>query len=155
VRILGITETCDLGSLYLRLIAEGHEVRVSVSEPLASGTMAGMVPRTEDWRSELDWVHEAGADGLILFEAVGFGELQDQLRREGYNVIGGSAYGDRLENDRAYAQRLLGDLGLNIAATAEFKTAAAALADLKNRPRRCVFKVSASAGESTASAHPK
>jgi phosphoribosylamine--glycine ligase len=147
VRILGITETCDLGSLYLRLIAEGHEVRVSVSEPLASGTMAGMVPRTEDWRSELDWVREAGGEGLILFEAVGFGELQDQLRGDGYNVIGGSAFGDRLENDRAYAQRLLGDLGLNIASTAEFNTAAAALADLQDRPRRCVFKVSASAGE--------
>ena len=75
MRVLGTTETCDLGSLYLRLIAEGHEVRVSVSEPLASGTMAGLVPRTEDWRAELDWIRQAGPDGLILFEAIGFGAL--------------------------------------------------------------------------------
>src|SRR6478752_2834411 len=102
MRVLGITETCDLGSLYLRLLAEGHEVRVTVSEPLAAGTMAGMVPRAENWRDELAWVREAGDDGVILFEAVGFGELQDQLRREGYGVIGGSAFGDRLENDRGY-----------------------------------------------------
>src|SRR3982750_597918 len=81
VRVLGITETCDLGSLYLRLLADGHDVKVSVSEPLASGTMAGLVPRVEDWKSKLDWIREAGPDGLIVFEAVGFGELQDRLRR--------------------------------------------------------------------------
>jgi phosphoribosylamine--glycine ligase len=147
VRVLGITETCDLGSLYLRLMAEGHEVRVTVSEPLAAGTMAGLVPRAEDWRRELAWVRDAGSDGLILFEAVGFGELQDQLRREGHNVVGGSAFGDRLENDRAYAQRLLASVGLPTALTAEFDNAADALADLRSRPRRTVFKLSASAGE--------
>lgn len=147
MRILGVTETCDLGSLYLRLLGEGHEVRVSVSEPLAQGTMAGMVPRTADWRSELDWVREAGLDGVILFEAVGFGALQDQLRRSGYNVIGGSALGDRLESDRAFGQELLARAGLAPTPFAEFTDVAAALADLRARPRRAVFKVSASAGE--------
>ena len=147
MRILGITETCDLGSLYLRLIGEGHEVRVTVSEPLAAGTMAGMVPHAENWRDELGWVREAGRDGLILFEATGFGALQDELRRDGYNVIGGSAFGDRLENDRGFAQQLLGELGLKTAPVAEFSEAAAALEDLRARPRRTVFKVSASAGE--------
>jgi phosphoribosylamine--glycine ligase len=147
VRILGITETCDLGSLYLRLIAEGHEVRVTVSEPLAAGTMAGLVPRVEDWRGELEWVREAGNEGLILFEAVGFGELQDDLRAQGYTVIGGSAYGDRLENDRAFAQQVLAGFGLPVAPVKEFTRAADALADLRERPRRTVFKMSASAGE--------
>ena len=150
MRILGITETCDLGSLYLRLIGEGHEVRVTVSEPLAAGTMAGMVPHAENWRDELGWVREAGRDGLILFEATGFGALQDELRRDGYNVIGGSAFGDRLENDRGFAQQLLGELGLKTAPVAEFSEAAAALEDLRARPRRTVFKVSASAGETFA-----
>jgi phosphoribosylamine--glycine ligase len=134
----------------LRLLAEGHEVRVTVSEPLAAGTMAGMVPRAEDWREQLSWIWEAGEGGLILFEAVGFGALQDQLRQEGFNVIGGSAFGDRLENDRGFAQQLLGSLGLNIAPFAEFSGAAEALADLRARPRRTVFKLSASAGETFA-----
>jgi len=147
MRILGITETCDLGSLYLRLLGEGHEVRVTVSEPLAQGTMAGLIPRADDWRAELEWVREAGPDGVIVFEAVGFGELQDELRAEGYNVVGGSAFGDRLENERGFAQEVLGGFGLPIAPFAEFTSAAEALADLRARPRRCVFKVSASAGE--------
>lgn len=147
MRILGITETCDLGSMYLRLLAEGHEVRVSVSEPLANGTMRGLVPRAHDWREELTWVREAKSDGLILFEATGFGGLQDQLRKDGFNVIGGSALGDRLESDRAYGLDLLHAQGLKIAPTKEFNEADAAIADLRKRPRRCVFKMSASAGE--------
>jgi phosphoribosylamine---glycine ligase len=147
MRVLGVSETCDLGSMYLRLIAEGHEVRVAVSEPLAAGTMAGMVPRTADWRAELPWIREAGSEGFILFEAIGFGALQDELRRDGFNVVGGSALGDRLEEDRAFAQELLGSLGLRVAQAVEFDSIETALADLKARPRRCVFKRSASAGD--------
>src|SRR6478735_6817003 len=129
MRVLGITETCDLGSLYLRLIEEGHEVRVA------------------DWRAELGWVREAGREGLILFEAVGFGALQDELRREGYSVIGGSALGDRLENDRGFAQQVLAEFGLPTAPVAEFARTADAIADLRARPRRTVFKRNASAGD--------
>jgi phosphoribosylamine--glycine ligase len=147
VRVLGITETCDLGSLYLRLIGEGHEVKVSISEPLAQGTMAGLVPHVSDWRSELPWLREAGADGLIIFEAVGFGELQDELRRGGFNVVGGSAFGDRLENDRAYALGLLCGDRVKSAPTTEFSSPADALEDLRSRPRRCVFKLCDTAGE--------
>jgi phosphoribosylamine--glycine ligase len=147
MRVLGITETCDLGSLYLRLSAAGHDVRVSVSEPLAAGTMAGLVARTEDWRSELDWLRAAGDEGLILFEAVGFGGLQDDLRRQGFNVIGGSALGDRLENDRAFALQLLGKQGLCVPKVTEFVRVDEALADLAAWPRRCVFKMSASSGD--------
>jgi phosphoribosylamine---glycine ligase len=147
VHVLGITETCDLGSLYLRLIGEGHEVRVSVSEPLAQGTMAGLVPRTDDWQSELDWVRSAGPDGVILFEAIGFGDLQDELRGRGFNVIGGSAFGDRLENDRAFAFSLLAEQSMNIARVKEFTSRDAAIADLSADPRRCVVKYCDSAGE--------
>jgi phosphoribosylamine---glycine ligase len=118
-----------------------------VSEPLAQGTMAGLVPRAPDWRSELQWVRAAGPEGLIIFEAIGFGEVQDQLRADGYNVVGGSAFGDRLENDRAFALQLLGGHGMHIANVREFETAEDAIRDLAAEPRRCVIKLSDSAGE--------
>jgi phosphoribosylamine--glycine ligase len=144
MRFLGVTETCDLGAMYLRLQAEGHEVKVAVSEPLAEGTLAGLVPRCSDWRAELDWVREAGDLGIILFEAVsdGFGALQDDLRRQGYNVVGGSAFGDRLENDRAFAQALLGALGFPQGHVWEFTDGAAAQAFLAANPGRYVLKFS-------------
>jgi phosphoribosylamine--glycine ligase len=141
MRFLGVTETCDLGSLYMRLLAEGHEVKVFVEEAGAQGTLAGLVPRTHDWRAELEWV---GRDGIILFEAVseGYGALQDRLRGEGYRVIGGSAFGDRLENDRAYAQQLLAGLGLKIAAVHEFEEPLAGDCFLAANPGRYVLKFS-------------
>jgi phosphoribosylamine--glycine ligase len=144
MRFLGVTETCDLSALYLSLAADGHEVKVAVSWEQARGTLAGMVARAEDWRAELGWIREAGDDGIVIFEAVseGFGALQDELRRDGYKVIGGSAFGDRLENDRAYAQQLLAGLGLQVAANREFSDAREAAAFIAARPRRYVLKFS-------------
>jgi phosphoribosylamine---glycine ligase len=141
MRVLGVTETCDLGSLYMRLLAEGHEVKVFIEDEGARGTMAGLVPRTEDWRSELEWV---GRDGILLFEAVseGYGALQDELRGDGYQVIGGSAFGDRLENDRAFAQETLARLGLRTAAVRAFAEAGSGDAFLAERPGRYVLKFS-------------
>lgn len=144
MRFLGVTETCDLGALYMRLAEAGHEVRISISEEEARGTLAGLVSRTEDWRGELDWIRDAGDDGVVLFEAVseGFGALQDDLRRKGFAVVGGSRFGDRLENDRAYAQSLLAGLGFQTARVHAFSNVAAADDFLTANPGRYVLKFS-------------
>lgn len=144
VRFLGIGETCDLGDLYVGLTREGHEVRVHASEPLAQGTLAGMAIKVADWRAELDWIRAAPDLGVILFESVsnGFGALQDQLRAQGFNVIGGSAYGDRLENDRAYAQGVLAELGFPGGHVWQFDRPAEAQAFVDEHPARYVVKFS-------------
>lgn len=143
MRFLGVGETGDLGALYLALRAEGHEVRVAISEPAAQGTLAGLVERVANWTDQLDWVRAAGADGIILFESVseGFGLLQDDLRARGFNVIGGSRFGDRLENDRAFAQALLVDIGFPAAEVKEFDKAEDAVAFVRARPGRWVLKL--------------
>ena len=50
MRFLGVGDNCDLGALYLRLIEEGHEVKISIGNPLCQGTLAGLVERIPDWR---------------------------------------------------------------------------------------------------------
>jgi phosphoribosylamine--glycine ligase len=142
MRFLGIGDTCDLGALYMRLLADGHEVKVFVGEPLAHGTMAGLVEHTSSWQGELDWIKASGKDGIILFENVAEsrGELQDNLRKDGFNVIGGSGYGDRLENDRAFAQRVLTDIGLQTARVEEFDDLEIADEFLMKHPGRYVLK---------------
>ena len=63
------------------------------------------------------------------------------MRAQGFNVIGGSAFGDRLENDRAYGQQVLAGLGLNTAPVHEFaRTASRATRFIDGNPGRYVLK---------------
>ncbi len=140
MRFLGIGDWCDLGDMYLRLAAAGHEVRVHVGEAMATGSMTGMVERIEDWREHLAWVRESGPDGLIVFEDAKSGTLHDDLRRQGLKVIGGSALGARLEGDRAFGQRTMRDVGMRTAATHGFDDYAAAIAFIRDHPGRWVYK---------------
>jgi phosphoribosylamine--glycine ligase len=148
MRFLGIGDYCDLSALYVRLLEEGHEVKVFIGNPLCHGTLAGLVERISDWHAELDWIRTNDDPGIILFENVADnrGELQDALRAKGFAVVGGSAFGDRLENDRGYAQRVLGEAGLRIAEFWEFSDRAAALDFLAARPGRYVLKFNGPTG---------
>ncbi|MGQ0620171.1 MAG: phosphoribosylamine--glycine ligase [Panacagrimonas sp.] len=149
MRILGIGEDHCLGDLYRRLGMEGHQVRVHVACPESHGVMAGLVTRCEDWRAELDWVRAAGDDGVLVFETACHGEIQDQLRRDGFQVIGGSAWGDRLEADRDYGQQVLRELGLRTAKTHSFDSFEQAVAFVQQRPARYVYKLCDSHAAST------
>jgi phosphoribosylamine---glycine ligase len=142
MRVLGIGDSLDLGSMYLQLAAGGHEVRVFVAEPEQRDTLAGLVVTVPDWRRELDWVRAAGAQGFIVFETATQGLLQDQLRADGFQVIGGSGYGDRLENDRAFGQQVMQTAGMRVVPTHDFDSFEAARAFVRSRPRRYVYKPS-------------
>lgn len=142
MRFLGIGDYCDLSSLYVRLLEEGHDVKVCISNALCQGTLAGLVPHVHDWRDELSWLCEAGDQGIALFENTGGGRgmLQDELRRDGLHAIGGSAYGDRLENDRAFAQQTLRELGFAVCKVHEFARPHDAIGFLDAHPGRYVVK---------------
>ncbi len=142
MRILGIGDAADLASVYHRLAEDGHDVKIHIGNPLCQGTLAGLVDHVEDWREELPWIRAAGREGCILFENVGDGrgELQDRLRKDGFNVIGSSGYGARLENDRAYAQGILRELGLSTAPVFEFARPDEARRFIDRRPARYVIK---------------
>jgi phosphoribosylamine--glycine ligase len=140
MRFLGIGEYCDLGALYHRLAAAGHDVRVFVELPEARDVHGGMLQLTPDWRAELPWIREAGPGGIVLFESAVKGELQDRLRRDGYQVIGGSAYGDRLECDRQFGQDELRRLALCVAQTHCYADFSEAIEFVRATRRRYVFK---------------
>jgi phosphoribosylamine--glycine ligase len=142
MRILGIGDTLDLGAMYLQLLAHGHQVRAYIGDPDAAGIMAGMVEIVPDWESQLGWVEAAGREGFIVFETAHHGAVQDALRARGFQVIGGSAYGDRLEADRGFGQQVMRACGMRTAETHAFDSFQAALEHLHAHPARYVYKPS-------------
>ncbi len=152
MRILAIGARIDLGDMYLNLLRESHELRVHAADPSYAGCFSGLIDTVPDWRAELPWV---GRDGLILFEKVGYGATQDALRAEGYQVIGGSALGDRLEYDRAFGQGVLREAGLPIAAGHPFDGPSDAAAWLQAHPGRFVLKHDNNARATFVGDHPE
>ena len=137
MRILTISPRAYLGDVYLSLRREGHEVRVFAEDPPEERAFIGMIDCVADWRAELEWV---GQDGVIFFERIGRGALQDDLRAQGFRVVGGSAYGDRLEQEREFGQAVLRGAGLAIAESHSFEHPALALEWLSRHPGRHVLK---------------
>ena len=143
MRYLGIGEYNDLGAMYLGLAAQGHEVRVFVEHESSRDVYAGLLDFTTDWQAELGWLRSHGEDGdggIVLFESAVKGETQDALRRDGFQVIGGCALGDRLEADREFGQQALRGFGLHTAATHGFTDYAAAIDFLRRKGGRFVLK---------------
>lgn len=139
MRFLGIGLDGSLGDMYLGLLRAGHEVRTYIEKPDWRSILKGMIVLTDDWKKELDWVRQG--DGIIIFERADSGDLQDELRRDGFRVIGGSAFGDRMENDRAFGQDCMRSAGMQTAPSHAFTDFKSALAFIARRPHRYVFKL--------------
>lgn len=138
MRVLFVSGELIGGDLPYRLLEEGCDVKLYVEHPDQQDSQSGFVPKTDDWRRELDWV---GKTGLIVFDDVGFGAIQDELRQAGYRVYGGSLGGDRLELDREFAQTMFSSFGLDVLPTHRFEhPAEAAQHILSAAPARWVVK---------------
>jgi phosphoribosylamine--glycine ligase len=146
MRVLGIGDYHSLGDMYWRLARSGHEVRVLVREEEAHTIFCGLVERIEDLSQGLDWV---GRDGVIVCETATFGARADELRKEGFGVVGSSAVGDRLEVDRAFGQHVMADVGMRTAPTHHFRAFGDAIDFIRRRPARYVYKLSDAESAST------
>ena len=140
MRFLGVGQANDLGAMYHGLAQRGHEVRVFIAEEASRDVYGGMLELSADWRAELGWLRDAGEQGVALFESADLGQEQDALRRQGFQVIGGCALGDRLEADREYGQQALRAIGLHTARSHRFSDYPAAMEFLARSPGRYVLK---------------
>ena len=152
MRILAVGLRIYLGDLYLSLIREGHEVRVFASDTPDQHAFGGIIVPVDDWTTHLPWV---GCGGLVLFEGLGQGAVQDALRKQGYRVVGGSAFGDRLEADRPFGQSILAEAGLQIAQNHAFSSPTDALTWLEQNPGVYVLKYDDNAHATFIGTHPK
>jgi phosphoribosylamine--glycine ligase len=137
MRVLLISDDLSALDLCRRLQDEGHQVRICCPDPALKRCYRGIVPRTRDAATGLAWV---GKRGLIVFDGTGHGEWQDELRGDGYAVVGGSAGGDRLEDDRAHASRVMAAAGIAVLPEQTFTDIDAASAFVQTHPGPWVVK---------------
>lgn len=137
MKILFITRDFSGASLCLRLLREGNEIRAYVADSLYCQILDGLIEKIPKLEDGIAWV---GLDGLIVVDDVGFGELQDRLRAQGYAVVGGSAGGDLLENDRPFCQRLLAEHGVKTVPIHHFDNRRDTIRFIKENPGRWVLK---------------
>jgi phosphoribosylamine---glycine ligase len=137
MRILFISNDLIAGDIARILTNEGHSVKLFVQKKEQRRNLQGFVKKTENWENELLWV---GKSGLIVFDDVGFGKIQNNLRKQGYNVVGGSALGDRLEEDREYGQDIFKKYGIKTAPLKDFDDIQEALTFVEKDQRVWVVK---------------
>jgi len=128
-----------VGDLALQVKKEGHEVRYHIYDKTERDVCDGFLEKCDDWRSMADW-----AD-VIVFDDVEFGGAADELRKKGKAVVGGSAYTDKLEDDRMFGQDELSSAGVTVLPHWDFTDFDPAIDFVQKNPGRYVLKPNGSA----------
>ncbi len=137
MRVLFVSRDLSGGDLCYRLRQEGNDVKLFIHDKDQQQNLDGMVTKVNDWKKELKWV---GKNGLIVFDSTGYGRDQDRLRAEGYSVVGGCELGDRLEDDRAFGEKILSECGIATIPSRSFRSLDEAIAFVKKNKGEWVVK---------------
>ncbi|MFT6160844.1 MAG: phosphoribosylamine--glycine ligase [Myxococcota bacterium] len=118
-----------------RLAQEGHGVRMYIERVEQRDVGDGFVDKVSDYREHLDW-----SSVVLVDDTLGLGALADDLRAKGHKVIGGTAYTDRLEDDREFGQSELDAHNIPTLSSKTFASFDDAIAYVQANPARYVFK---------------
>ncbi len=148
MRILFISSSNVIAAnLAMLMKDEGHEVKLFIDDEDRKENFENLVDKTEDWRKELKWVGK-GKDSLIVFDDIGYGKIQDQLRKDGYSVFGGSEMADKLEEDRQYAQEIFAQHGIKTVPIKNFQDIPSTISFIKKNRGAWVIKQNGAASKS-------
>lgn len=122
------------------VLKEGNDVRYYIDSESERSLANGFVPKVDDWESHVDW-----ADVIVFDDVLGQGEIAAELRARGKHVVGGTAYTDKLEDDRSFGQSELKKHGVSILPFFEFSDFDEAIAFVESNPASYVIKPSGEA----------
>lgn len=109
MNILYVTRNGLASNIARVLHSEGNNVKFCIEDKKLKDIFDNIVPKTNNWREELNWV---GKDGLIVFDDNGYGKEQDTLREKGYSVLGGCEFADKLEYNREFTYEIFKKYGI-------------------------------------------
>jgi phosphoribosylamine--glycine ligase len=140
LKFLFVSYTGLIADIAWQVVKEGHEGKLWIEDAEEAEIGDGFVPKTRDWKGEIDW-----ADVIVFDDVLGMGTMAQELRKAGKKVVGGSAYTDRLEDDRAFGQAELKSAGVPIIPQENFTSFDEAAAFVRANPNRYVIKPSGEA----------
>jgi phosphoribosylamine--glycine ligase len=130
-----IYSDCGDGAfLALRLLREGHQVKLYIKAPNAKDVYRGIVERVNS-------PHPKVGD-VVIFDMVGMGKVADNMRKYGMATIGACAYADKLELDRKAGHDLMKSCGIKTPETVFCKTIPEAIAFLRGQEGEWFYKPS-------------
>lgn len=139
-KFLFVSYTGLIADIAWQVAKEGHEAKLWIEDPEEKEIGDGFVAKTDDWKKEIDW-----ADVVVFDDVLGMGAMAEELRKAGKPVVGGSAYTDRLEDDRGFGQQELKAAGVGILPQENFTSFDDAIAYVTANPNRYVIKPSGAA----------
>ena len=108
-KFLFVSYDALISDIAWEVVKEGHDVKYWIREEESKDCADGFVPKTNDWRKEVEW-----SDLIIFDDVLGMGEWAAEMRKIGKLVVGGTPYTDRLEDDRTFGQEELKKYGTRV-----------------------------------------
>jgi len=127
-------------ALAWQLRQEGHSVVFYIGKPECQDILDGVVEKTNDWEAVKDECD------LIIFDDTGFGARADELKEDGYQVVGASALCDRLEKERDFGVEFAKKTICKLPETKQFNNFDDAIKFVSDSKSRWVIKFNGEAG---------
>lgn len=128
------------GDVAWQIQKEGHQVKAYIKRKKDQDVYDGFLEKVGNWKDHIDW-----ADVIVFDDVLGFGKIAEGLRKRGKLVVGGTAYTDKLEDEREFGQEEMKRVGMNIIPHWDFSDFDSAIKFIREHPDRYVFKPSGSA----------
>lgn len=123
------------GDLAWHIKKEGHEVKYYVKCEEERDVASGFIDFVDDYRQHIDW-----ADVIIFDDVLGLGKIAEKLRKQGKKVVGGTAYTDKLEEDRSFGTEEMKRKEIKIIPYRDFESFDEAIEFIKENPAPYVLK---------------
>lgn len=123
---------------------EGADVKVFIKDSFSRKIGDGLFDHVDSIEEGLKTKPD-----FILFDLNGNGGVGEKLRKDGWKVIGGSPFADKLEMDRAYGVKVAKQFGIKTPKTVEFKKIDEAIAYIKGNKNPLAIKVDNNKSESS------
>ena len=134
---LFVSEEALVGDLVWQVKNEGHKVKYFIDDKEQKDILDGFVEKSDNWKDDVAW-----ADVIIFDDVSGFGAVAEKLRKEGKLVVGGTAYTDKLEDNREFGQQEMKSVGMNTLSHWDFTDFQEAIKFITENPGRYVIKPS-------------